>query len=177
MKKEISIYQQEKRGFILAADAEQRGLNATLKAINAVINQQEAARTLSADALTKDVFKTPANYIDFLKANLPLVFNNAGILCAVKVVENTDENKAFFASYDMEEIKVNEADFLRVKLPQNKFTCLQVYNLAKKAASGAKRAAKAAEAAAKKAASAEAAAAKKAAKIEKLQKQLAELQK
>ena len=177
MKKKTSIYQQEKRGFILAADAEHRGLNATLKAICAVINQQEAARTLAADALTKDVFKNPANYIDFLKSNSPLVFNNAGTLCAVKVVENTDENKAFFASYDMEVIKVNEADFLRVKLPQSKFTCLQVYNLAKKAALGAKRAAAAAAAAAKKAASAEAAAAKKAAKIEKLQKQLAELQK
>lgn len=171
--KATTIYQTEKKAFMFAADCEQRGLNATLKAINAAIATPEACRTLAADGLKKDVFKAAANYVDYLRANLPMIFNNDDALCVVKVVEDNESNRETFAGYQVEEIKVNEALCIRAWIPKVKFTCTEVYNLAKKAAAGAKKAEKAAERAAKMAANEKA----KAAKIERLQKQLAELQK
>lgn len=175
--KATTIYQTEKRAFIFVADCEQRGLNATLKAINAAITTPEACRTLAADGLKKDVFKTAANYVDYLRANLPMIFNNDNALCAVKVIEDTGSNRETYKGYQVEEIKVNDAFCIRVWIPKVKFTCTEIYNLAKKAAAGARKAGKAAERAAKQAANEKAKAAKKAAKIERLQKQLAELQK
>lgn len=177
MEKKVSIYQSEKREFTFAADCEQRGLNATIKAINAVINQPAAVRTLAADSLRKDVFKTSAVYVDYLRANLPQVFNKDGALCAVKVVEDTDNNREIYAGYQIEECKVNDSLCIRVWIPKVKFTCTEVYNLAKKAAKGVKAAEKAAEKAAKKAMNEAKKAEKTAAKIAKLQAQLAELQK
>lgn len=172
-----TIYATEKKTFIFAADTEQRGLNATLKAIYSTKTQREANNTLSADALTWDVFKTAAAYIDYLKRHLPLVFNEAGALCAVKVVEDTTENRDTYAGYQMEDCKVNDALCVRVWIPKNRFTCTEVYNLAKKAAKGLKAAEKAAEKAAKAAANEERKAARTAAKIATLEKRLAELKK
>lgn len=177
MEKKVSIYQTEKRVFILSADAEQRGLNATLKAINAVASLPESVRTFAADGIKKDVFKTASGYVDYLRANLPIVFNSDNALCAVKVVEDNDNNREIYAGYQIEPVSVNDCAMLRVWIPKSKFTCSEVYNLAKKAANGIRRAEKAAAAAAKKAANEEKKAARTAAKIEKLQKQLAELQK
>lgn len=175
--KATSIYTTEKKAFIFAADSEQRGLNATLKAINATKKMGEASRTLAADALNWDVFKSAADYVAYLKNHLPMVFNEAGALCSVKVVEDTTENRDFFAANEPREIMVNEKPMLRVMLPKVKFTCTEVYNLAKKAAQGVKKAEKAAEKAAKAAANEAKKAERTAAKIAKLQKQLAELQK
>jgi hypothetical protein len=175
--KTTSIYSTEKKSFIFAADSEQRGLNATLKAIYTTKGQPEANNTLKADSLAWDVFKTASNYVDYLKANLPLVFNANGALCSVKVVEDTTENRDIYAGYQMEECKVNDLLCIRVWLPKVKYTCSEVYNLAKKASKGLKSAEKAAEKAAKAAANEEKKAARTAAKIAKLQKQLAELQK
>ena len=172
-----TIYATEKKSFIFAADSEQRGLNATLKAIYSTKGQREANNTLCADVLAWDVFKTAAAYIDYLKKYLPIVFNEAGALCAVKVMEDTTENRDTFAGYQIEDCKVNDICCFRVWIPKNRFTCAEVYNLAKKAAKGLKAAEKAAEKAAKAAANEERKAARTAAKIEKLQKQLAELQK
>ena len=170
-----TIYATEKKSFIFAADSEQRGLNATLKAIYSTKGQREANNTLSADALTWDVFKTANNYVEYLKKNLPQVFNEDNALCAVKVVEDNEENRKVFEGCKMEDVTINEALFIRVWIPKVKYTCSEVYNLAKKAAKGVKAAAKAAEKAAKAAANEERKAARTAAKVERLQKQLAEL--
>lgn len=175
--KTTSIYTTEKKAFIFIADNEQRGLNATLKAVCSAKGTPEAERTLKADALTWDVFKTSAAFVDYLKANLPLVFNVDNALCSVKVVEDNDNNREIYAGYQIEGCKVNGCDYIRVWIPKNRFTCTEVYNLAKKAAKGLKAAEKAAEKAAKAAANEEKKAARTAAKVEKLQKQLAELQK
>ena len=175
--KTTSIYVTEKKSFIFAADCEQRGLNATLKAIYGTKGQREANNTLSADALTWEVFKTATDFVGYLKIHLPLVFNADGALCSVKVVEDTTENRDTYAGYQMEDCKVNEMFCIRVWIPKNRFTCSEVYNLAKKAAKGLKAAEKAAEKAAKAAANEEKKVARTAAKIAKLQKQLAELQK
>lgn len=177
MEKKISIYQSEKRVFIINADNEQRGLNATIKALNAVISLPESVRTMNADGLKKDVFKTASNYIEFLKANLPIVFNEAGALCAVKIVEDTTENRELYAGYQFTECTINEAGALRVWIPKTRFTCNEVYNLAKKANLGAKRAEKARELAERKAMNEAKKAQKTAEKIAKLEKQLAELKK
>ncbi len=175
--KTTTIYATEKKSFIFAADSEQRGLNATLKAIYSTKGQREANNTLSADALKWDVFKTAAAFIDYLKANLPQVFNEGGALCSVKVVEDTTENRDTHAGYQIEDCKVNETPCIRVWIPKNRFTCTEVYNLAKKAAKGLKAAEKAAEKAAKAAASEKKAAERRAAKIATLEKRLAELKK
>lgn len=172
-----TIYATEKKSFIFAADSEQRGLNATLKAIYSTKGQREANNTLSADALTWDIFKTATAFVEYLKANLPLVFNAGGALCSVKVVEDTTENRDTFAGYQMEDCKVNEVLCIRVWIPKNRFTCSEVYNLAKKAAKGLKAAEKAAEKAAKAAANEKKAAERRAAKIATLEKRLAELKK
>ena len=60
-----TIYATEKKMFIFAADSEQRGLNATLKAIHATKGAREANNTLAADALTWDIFKTASNYVAY----------------------------------------------------------------------------------------------------------------
>ena len=172
-----TIYATEKKTFIFAADSEQRGLNATLKAIYGTKGQREANNTLSADALTWDIFKTAAAYVEYLKRHLPLVFNEAGALCVVKVVEDTTETRDTYAGYQMEDCKVNEMPCVRVWIPKTKYTCSEVYNLAKKAAKGLKAAEKAAEKAAKAAANEKKAAERRAAKIATLEKRLAELKK
>lgn len=172
-----TIYATEKKSFIFAADSEQRGLNATLKAIYSTKGQREANNTLAADALKWDIFKAASAYIDFLKANLPVVFNAGGALCSVKVVEDTTENRDTFAGYQMEDCKVNEMLCIRVWIPKNRFTCSEVYNLAKKAAKGLKAAEKAAEKAAKAAANEAKKAERKARKIAELENKLAELKK
>lgn len=172
-----TIYATEKKSFIFAADSEQRGLNATLKAIYSTKGQREANNTLSADALTWDVFKTATAFIDYLKKHLPLVFNEAGALCSVKVVEDTTENRDIYAGYQMQDCTLNGVAMVRVWIPKNRFTCTEVYNLAKKAAKGLKAAEKAAEKAAKAAVNEAKKAERTAAKIAKLQKQLADLQK
>ena len=172
-----TIYATEKKSFIFAADSEQRGLNATLKAIYSTKGQREANNTLSADALNWDVFKTASNYVEYLRKNLPQVFNEDNAICAVKVVEDSEENRKVFEGYKMEDVTANNVLCVRVWIPKVKYTCSEVYNLAKKAAKGVKAAAKAAEKAAKAAANEERKAARIAAKVEKLQKQLAELQK
>lgn len=159
------------------ADCEQRGLNATLKAINAAIATPEACRTLAADGLRKDVFMAAANYVDYLRVNLPMIFNNDNALCTVKVVEDNESNRETYKGYQVEGIKVNDTMCIRVWIPKVKFTCTEVYNLAKRAAAGIRKAEKAAEKAAKQAANEKAKAAKMAAKIARLQKQLADLQK
>lgn len=175
--KTTSTYATEKKSFIFAADSEQRGLNATLKAIYSTKGQREANNTLSADALVWDIFKTASDYVEYLRKNLPQVFNDNGAICAVKVVEDNEENRKAFEGYKVEPVEVNSAACIRVWLPKVKYTCSEVYNLAKKAAKGFKAAEKAAEKAAKAAANEEKKAARTAAKIAKLQKQLAELQK
>ena len=167
--KKTTIYQTEKKAFMFSADCEQRGLNATLKAINATITSPEAVRTLSADGLKKEVLKCASNYVEFLRANLPQVFNKDGALCAVKVVEDTDNNRDIYAGYQIEEISVNNTPSIRVYIPAIKFTCTQVYNLAKKATQGAKRAEKARE-------KAERTAMNEARKEEKVAKRIAKLQ-
>lgn len=172
-----TIYATEKKMFIFAADSEQRGLNATLKAIHATKGTREANNTLAADALTWDIFKTASNYVEYLRKNLPQVFNEDNAICAVKVVEDSEENRKAFEGYKMEDVTVNDVLCVRVWIPKTKYTCSEVYNLAKKAAKGLKAAEKAAEKAAKAAANEEKKAARTAAKIAKLQKQLAELQK
>ena len=177
MEKKISIYQSEKRVFIISADNEQRGLNATLKAINAVLSLPASVHTMNADVLTKDVFKNASNYIDFLSANLPVIFDNRGALCSVKVVEDTTENREIYAGYQFAECTINEAPALRVWIPKNRFTCNEVYNLAKKANLGRKRAEKARELAERKALNEAKKAERTAEKIAKLEKQLAELKK
>lgn len=175
--KTTSIYATEKKSFIFAADCEQRGLNATLKAIYGTKGQHEANNTLKADCLVWDVFKTASDYVEYLRKNLPQVFNDSGAICAVKVVEDNEENRKAFEGYKVEPVEVNGSTCIRVWLPKVKYTCSEVYNLAKKAAKGFKAAEKAAEKAAKAAANEEKKAARTAAKIAKLQKQLAELQK
>lgn len=175
--KTTTIYATEKKSFIFAADCEQRGLNATLKAIYSTRGQREANNTLSADALTWDVFKTAAVFIDYLKANLPLVFNANGALCSVKVVEDTTENRDIYAGYQIEDCKVNQTFCIRVWIPKNRFTCTEVYNLAKKATKGLKAAEKAAEKATKAAANEAKQAEKRARKIAELEAKLAELKK
>ena len=175
--KTTSIYTTEKKSFIFAADSEQRGLNATLKAIYATKGMPEAGRTLAADALAWDVFKTAANYVEYLRNNLPQVFNESGAICAVKVVEDSEENRKAFEGCKIEAVKVNESDCIRVWIPKSKYTCTEVYNLAKKAAKGLKAAEKAAEKAATAAANEQKAAERRAAKIAKLESQLAELKK
>lgn len=175
--KTTSIYTTEKKAFIFIADNEQRGLNATLKAVYSAKGTPEAERTLKVDALTWDVFKKATDFVAFLSSNLPIVFNADNALCSVKVVEDNDNNREIYAGYQIEAVSVNNCDMIRVWIPKNRFTCTEVYNLAKKAAKGLKAAEKAAEKAAKAAANEEKKAARTAAKIEKLQKQLAELQK
>lgn len=175
--KTTSIYSTEKKSFIFAADCEQRGLNATLKAIYATKGTREANNTLKSDCLVWDIFKTASDYVDYLRKNLPQVFDDNGAICAVKVVEDNEENCKAFDGYKMENVTVNDVLCVRVWIPKNKYTCNEVYNLAKKAAKGLKAAEKAAEKAAKAAANEAKKAARTAAKIAKLQKQLAELQK
>lgn len=172
-----TIYATEKKSFIFAADSEQRGLNATLKAVTSTKGMPEAERTLKADGLTWDTFKTATAFVDFLKSNLPIVFNSDNALCSIKVVEDNDQNRDTYAGYQVEDCKVNETLCLRVWIPKNRFTCTEVYNLAKKAVKGLKAAEKAAEKAAKAAANEKAAAERKAAKIAKLESKLAELKK
>lgn len=175
--KTTSIYATEKKSFIFAADAEQRGLNATLKAINAVKGMNEAGRTLAADGLNWSVFKTAKDFTAFISAHLPQVFNKAGALCAVRVVEDTAENRETFAGLQVEDIRVNDAACIRVWVPMVKYTCTQVYNLAKRAAKGAKAAEKAADKAAKAVISEARKAERKAARIAQLKAKLAELEK
>lgn len=175
--KTTSLYATEKKAFIFIADNEQRGLNATLKAVYSAKGKPEAERTLKADGLTWDTFKTATAFVDYLKANLSLVFNANDALCSVKVVEDTTENRDMFAGYQMEDCKVSEKPCIRVWIPKSRFTCTEVYNLAKKAAKGLKAAEKAAEKAAKAAANEKKAAERRAAKIAALEKRLAELKK
>lgn len=172
-----TIYATEKKMFIFAADSEQRGLNATLKAIHATKGQREANNTLAADALTWDIFKTANNYVEYLRKNLPQVFNEDNAICAVKVVEDSEESRKAFEGYKVEPVEVNGTACIRVWLPKVKYTCSEVYNLAKKAAKGLKAAEKAAEKAAKAAANEKKAAERRAAKIATLEKRLAELKK
>lgn len=172
-----TIYATEKKMFIFAADSEQRGLNATLKAIYSTRGQREANNTLSADALTWDVFKTATAFVEYLRKNLPQVFNEDNAICAVKVVEDSEENRKAFEGYKMEDVTVNDVLCVRVWIPKTKYTCSEVYNLAKKAAKGLKAAEKAAEKAAKAAANEKKAAERRAAKIATLEKRLAELKK
>ena len=170
--KTTSIYSSAKKSFIFAADCEQRGLNATLKAIYTVIGSSvEAQNTLNFDGLNKSVFASSAKFVEYLKANLPIVFDEKGAICSFKFVDDNDENVTTFAGFQTEKVQVNDTCKIKVFVPCYKFTCTQVYNLAKKAAMGAKRAAKIAEKAAKDAEKA----ANKAAKIAKLEKQLNEL--
>ena len=175
--KTTSIYASEKKSFIFVADNEQRGLNATLKAITSTKGMPEAERTLKADGLKWDAFKTAGAFVDFLRVNLPIVFNTEGALCSVKVVEDNDNNRQTYAGYQFEECKVNEAFYLRVWVPKNRFTCTEVYNLVKKATKGMKAAEKAAEKAAKAAANEAKQAERKARKIAELENKLAELKK
>ena len=172
-----TIYATEKKSFIFAADSEQRGLNATLKALLSRKGERDANNTLAADALTWDIFKNASNYIAFLEKHLPIVFNASGALCSVKVVEDTTDNRDIYAGYQMEDCTLNGVVMVRVWIPKVKYTCNEVYNLAKKARLGAKAAEKAAEKAAKAAAAEAKKAERTAAKIAKLQAQLAELQK
>lgn len=175
--KTTSIYTTEKKAFIFIADNEQRGLNATLKAVYSAKGAPEAERTLKADALTWDVFKKAADFIAFLSSNLPIVFNADNALCSVRVVEDTTENREIYAGYQTEDVTINERPCIRVWIPKSRFTCTEVYNLAKKAANGKKRAEKAAEKVAKAFIAEKKAAERKAAKIAKLESQLAELKK
>ena len=175
--KTTTIYSTEKKSFIFAADSEQRGLNATLKAITSTKGMPEAERTLKADGLSWDTFKTATAFVDYLKAHLPIVFNAAGSLCSVKVVEDNDQNRETYAGYQKEDCKVNESLCIRVWIPKNRFTCTEVYNLAKKAVKGLKAAEKAAEKAAKAAANEARQAEMKARKIAELEGKLAELKK
>ena len=175
--KTTTIYATEKKSFIFAADSEQRGLNATLKALTSRKSERDANNTLAADALTWDVFKNASNYIAFLEKHLPIVFNAAGALCSVKVMEDTTENRDTYAGYQMEDCKVNEIPCIRVWIPKIKYTCNEVYNLAKKARRGAKAAEKAAEKAAKAAANEAKQAERRARKIAELENKLAELKK
>ena len=172
-----TIYATEKKRFIFAADSEQRGLNATLKAIYATKGTREANNTLAADALNWDIFKNSSNYVEYLRNNLPQVFNEDNAICAVKVIDNSEENRKAFEGYKMENVTVNNVLCVRVWLPKVKYTCSEVYNLAKKAAKGLKAAKKAAEKAAKAAANEEKKAARTAAKIAELEKRIAELKK
>lgn len=172
-----TIYATEKKSFIFAADSEQRGLNATLKAITSTKGMPEAERTLKADGLTWDIFKKSSDFIAFLYSTLPIVFNADKALCAVKVVEDNDNNREIYAGYQTEEVKVNEAPCIRVWVPKNRFTCTEVYNLAKKAVKGLKAAEKAAEKAARAAANEAKQAERKARKIAELESKLAELKK
>ena len=175
--KTTSIYATEKKAFIFIADNEQRGLNATLKAVYSAKGTPEAERTLRADALTWDVFRKASDFVAFLSSNLPIVFNADNALCSVKVVEDNDNNREIYAGYQIEPVNVNDCAMIRVWIPKNRFACAEVYNLAKKAANGMKRAEKAAEKAAKAAANEKKAAERKAAKIATLEKRLAELKK
>ena len=175
--KTSTTYTTEKKSFIFAADSEQRGLNATLKAIYATKGMPEAGRTLAADTLAWDVFRTAANYVEYLRKNLPQVFNERGAICSVKVVEDSEENRKAFDNCKTEPVEVNGLACIRVWIPKTKYTCTEVYNLAKKAAKGLKAAEKAAEKAAKAAANEQKAAERRAAKIARLENQLAELKK
>lgn len=175
--KTTSIYASEKKSFIFVADNEQRGLNATLKAIMSTKGMPEAERTLKADGLKWDIFKTATAFVDYLGVNLPIIFNAAGALCSVKVVEDNDSNREIYAGYQVEECKVNETPCIRVWIPKNRFTCTEVYNLIKKAAKGVKAAEKAAEKAAKAAANEAKQAERKARKIAELETKLAKLKK
>lgn len=175
--KTTTIYATEKKSFIFAADSEQRGLNATLKAITSTKGMPEAERTLKADGLRWDTFKKSSDFIAFLSSALPILFNADNALCSVKVVEDNDNNREIYAGYQMAEIKVNEAPFIRVWIPKNRFTCTEVYNLAKKAVKGIKAAEKAAEKAAKAVANEAKKAERKARKIAELENKLAELKK
>ena len=174
--KTTSIYASAKKSFIFAADCEQRGLNATLKAIYTVIGSSvEAQNTLNFDGLNKSVFASSAKFVEYLKANLPIVFDEKGAICSFKFVDDNEEIATTFAGFQTEKVQINDTCKIKVFVPCYKFTCTQVYNLAKKAAMGAKRAAKIAEKAAKDAEKAANKAANKAAKIAKLEKQLNEL--
>lgn len=175
--KTTSIYSTEKKSFIFAADCEQRGLNATLKAIYATKGQREANNTLKADCLVWDIFKTANDYVEYLHKNLPQVFNDDNAICAVKIVEDSEENRKAFDGYKMENVTVNDVFCARVWIPKNKYTCNEVYNLAKKAAKGLKAAEKAAEKAAKAAANEAKQAERKARRIAELENKLAELKK
>lgn len=175
--KTTSIYTSEKKSFIFVADNEQRGLNATLKALMSTKGMPEAERTLKADGLKWDVFKSATIFVDYLRANLPIVFNADNALCSVKVVEDNDQNREIYAGYQIEDVTLNERPCIRVWIPKNRFTCTEVYNLIKKAAKGVKAAEKAAEKAAKAAANEAKQAERKARKIAELENKLAELKK
>ena len=99
--KTSSIYATEKKAFIFIADNEQRGLNATLKAVYSAKGAPEAERTLKVDSLTWNVFKNAADFIAFLSLNLPIVFNADNALCSVKVVEDNDNNREIYAGYQI----------------------------------------------------------------------------
>lgn len=175
--KTTSIYTTEKKAFIFIADNEQRGLNATLKAVYSAKGTPEAERTLKADALNWDVFKKASDYIAFLSSNLPIVFNKDNALCSVKVVDDTTENRETYAGYQVEDVTINDRPCFRVWIPKNRFTCTEVYNLAKRASKGLKRAEKQAEKDAKKIMNDAKQAEKRARKIAELERKLAELKK
>ena len=174
--KTTSIYASAKKSFIFAADCEQRGLNATLKAIYTVIGSSvEAQNTLNFDGLNKSIFATSAKFAEYLKTNLSIIFDEKGAICSFKFVEDNDENATTFASFQTERVQVNDTCKIKVFIPCYKFTCTQVYNLAMDEAETAKTVAMEAIKTASVDAIEANKAANKAAKIAKLEKQLNEL--
>lgn len=115
-------YKDARRAAILNVDGELRGFNANLRAWKTSLqNCADTKAIFAQDQLALDMFT-----VDYLKANLPLRINSAGVICSVK--RNAEAFK------DMPGVEVVERKGVQVALvPQSKWTAAQFYAMFKAA--------------------------------------------
>ena len=106
-----TINHSERLAILKAAKTEQMGLNAALKYLR---EAKGFKKLCTADALNPELFKSGANYIDFIKSHIPAAFNSDGALC--RFVKDKDNPEVINL------------------VPRTTYTPYAVYTLARKAA-------------------------------------------
>lgn len=109
-------YKDARRAAVLNADGELRGFNANVKAWGtSLANCADTKAIFAQDSLTIDNFT-----VDYLQAHLPLRFNSAGVICAIKKDATLYEGVAGVEIVERKGVKI-------ALVPQTKWTANQFY--------------------------------------------------
>lgn len=160
--KTVSAYVATKRTFSAMCDNDLRGFAATVKVITKKAKENSASwsEIVNKNGITLEMFK-----MDYIRERLPLRFDDAGRLCALKKIAEEEAG-----NWDSFEIRHYDG-FAVVLVPKYKFTTSEVITLVEKA----KRAEDKAKTEAMKAKKAEEAEARKAERVAELEAKLARL--
>ena len=120
----VSAYVATKRTFSAMCDNELRGFAATVKVITKKAKENSAswAEIVNKNGITLEMFK-----MDYIRERLPLRFDEAGRLCALKKIAEEESG-----NWDGFEIRHYEG-FAVVLVPKYKFTTSEVITLVERA--------------------------------------------